>query len=135
MERKRWYKDMVFYQIWPRSFKDGNGDGMGDLWGVLEKLDYIKSLGCDGIWFSPIYPSPGADCGYDIADYMDIATEFGGMEAFRKAENESNLIPIITSGVPENRTENFPTTGIPTSRGKPGLLTRKEENITSIFLR
>ena len=84
MERKRWYKDMVFYQIWPRSFKDGNGDGMGDLLGVYEKLDYIKSLGCDGIWFSPIYPSPGADCGYDIADYMDIAPEFGGMEAFKK---------------------------------------------------
>ncbi len=84
MERKRWYKDKVFYQIWPRSFKDGDGDGMGDLWGVLEKLDYIKSLGCDGIWFSPIYPSPGADCGYDISDYMDIAPEFGGMAAFRK---------------------------------------------------
>ena len=84
MERKRWYKDMVFYQIWPRSFKDGNGDGMGDLWGVLEKLDYIKALGCDGIWFSPIYPSPGADCGYDIANYMDIDEQFGGMEAFKK---------------------------------------------------
>ena len=84
MDRERWYKDKVFYQIWPRSFKDGNGDGMGDLWGVLEKLDYIQSLGCDGIWFSPIYPSPGADCGYDIADYMDIAPEFGGMEAFRQ---------------------------------------------------
>ena len=84
MEQKRWYKDMVFYQIWPRSFKDGDGDGMGDLWGVLEKLDYLKSLGIDGIWFSPIYPSPGADCGYDIADYMDIAPEFGGMDAFKK---------------------------------------------------
>ena len=84
MERRRWFKDMVFYQIWPRSFCDGNGDGMGDLWGVLNKLDYIKSLGCDGIWFSPIYPSPGADCGYDISNYMDIAPEFGGMEAFRK---------------------------------------------------
>ncbi len=84
MERNRWYKDMVFYQIWPRSFKDGNGDGMGDLWGVLEKLDYIQGLGCDGIWFSPIYPSPGADGGYDIADYMDIAPEFGGMEAFKQ---------------------------------------------------
>lgn len=83
MERNRWYKDLVFYQIWPRSFKDGDGDGMGDLWGVLEKLDYLKALGCDGIWFSPIYPSPGADCGYDIADYMDIAPEFGGMEAFQ----------------------------------------------------
>ncbi len=84
MERTHWYKDCVFYQVWPRSFCDGNGDGMGDLWGVLEKLDYIQSLGCDGIWFSPIYPSPGADCGYDIADYMDIAPEFGGMEAFDK---------------------------------------------------
>ena len=84
MERNRWYKDKVFYQVWPRSFKDGDGDGMGDLWGVYEKLDYIKSLGCDGIWFSPIYPSPGADGGYDIADYMDIAPEFGGMEAFKK---------------------------------------------------
>ncbi len=84
MGKNQWYKDMVFYQIWPRSFKDGNGDGMGDLFGVYEKLDYIKSLGCDGIWFSPLYPSPGVDCGYDISDYMDIAEEFGGMEAFKK---------------------------------------------------
>lgn len=84
MERTRWYKDKVFYQIWPRSFCDGNGDGIGDLYGVYEKLDYIKSLGVDGIWFSPLYPSPGIDCGYDIADYMDIAPEFGGMEAFRR---------------------------------------------------
>ena len=84
MKRTRWYKDGVFYQIWPRSFKDGNGDGMGDLYGVYEKLDYLKSLGVDGIWFSPLYPSPGADCGYDISDYYNIAEEFGGMEAFRK---------------------------------------------------
>ena len=84
MANSKWFKDMVFYQIWPRSFKDGDGDGMGDLHGVYEKLDYIKSLGCDGIWFSPLYPSPGVDCGYDISDYMDIASEFGGMEAFKK---------------------------------------------------
>ena len=84
MEKNRWYKDKVFYQIWPRSFKDGNGDGMGDLLGVYEKLDYIKSLGCDGIWFSPLYPSPGVDCGYDISNYLDIASEFGGMGAFKK---------------------------------------------------
>ncbi len=88
MERNRWYKDKVFYQVWPRSFKDGNGDGLGDLWGVIEKLDHIQSLGCDGIWFSPIYPSPGADGGYDISDYMDIAPEFGGMEAFQKLLEE-----------------------------------------------
>ena len=84
MEKNRWYKDKVFYQIWPRSFKDGNNDGMGDLIGVYEKLDYIKSLGCDGIWFSPLYPSPGVDCGYDISNYLDIASEFGGMEAFKQ---------------------------------------------------
>ena len=84
MAINNWYKDKVFYQIWPRSFKDGNGDGMGDLYGVYEKLDYIMSLGCDGIWFSPLYPSPGIDCGYDISDYMNIAEEFGGMDAFKK---------------------------------------------------
>ena len=84
MEQTRWYKDRVFYQIWPRSFKDGNGDGVGDLYGVYEKLDYIRELGCDGIWFSPLYPSPGVDCGYDISDYMDIDPLYGGMEAFRK---------------------------------------------------
>ncbi len=84
MARERWYKNMVFYQIWPRSFNDGDGDGMGDLWGVYEKLDYLQSLGVDGVWFSPLYPSPGADCGYDISDYMDIDPMYGGMEAFRK---------------------------------------------------
>ena len=83
MEQTQWYKNSVFYQIWPRSFRDGNGDGMGDLYGVLQELDYIKSLGCDGIWFSPLYPSPGADCGYDISDYMNIDPQFGGMEAFK----------------------------------------------------
>ncbi|MBM6988401.1 MAG: glycosylase, partial [Olsenella umbonata] len=60
MARTDWYKDMVFYQIWPHSFCDGNGDGVGDLWGVLQKLDYVKSLGVTGIWFSPLYPSPNA---------------------------------------------------------------------------
>lgn len=83
MEQTKWYRDKVFYQIWPRSFRDGNGDGMGDLWGVYEKLDYLQQLGVDGVWFSPLYPSPGVDCGYDISDYMDIAPEYGGMEAFR----------------------------------------------------
>ena len=87
MERTRWYKDRVFYHIWPRSFCDGNGDGVGDLPGVLNKLDYICSLGCDGIWFSPLYPSPGIDCGYDISDYLDIDKQYGGMEAFRRVLN------------------------------------------------
>lgn len=84
MGRNRWYKDAVFYQIWPRSFKDGNGDGIGDLWGVLEKLDYIASLGVTGIWFSPLYPSPQTDFGYDIADYRSINPEYGDFDVFQQ---------------------------------------------------
>lgn len=80
----QWYKECSFYQIWTRSFKDGNGDGIGDLYGVLEKLDYIKSLGVDGIWFSPIYPSPNADYGYDISDYKDISSDYGTLKLFKK---------------------------------------------------
>ena len=80
----QWYKDMIVYQIWPRSFCDGNGDGIGDLWGVLSKLDYIKSLGADAIWFSPLYPSPNADYGYDISDYMNIHPDYGNLDIFKK---------------------------------------------------
>ncbi len=81
---KKWYKEMAVYQIWPRSFKDSNGDGIGDLEGIYSKLDYVKSIGVDAIWFSPLYPSPNADYGYDIADYMDINPEYGDMETFKK---------------------------------------------------
>ena len=75
---------MAVYHIWCRSFCDGNGDGIGDLWGVLSKLDYIKSLNVNAIWFSPIYPSPNADYGYDISDYMNIHPDFGDLDLFRK---------------------------------------------------
>ena len=84
---KAWYKEMVVYQIWPRSFKDSNGDGIGDLEGIYEKLDYVKSIGIDAIWFSPLFKSPNADYGYDIADYMDIDPEYGDMETFKKVLN------------------------------------------------
>lgn len=84
MADKQWYKEMTVYQIWPRSFCDGNGDGIGDLWGVLSKLDYIKSLGVDAIWFSPLYPSPNADFGYDISDYMNIHPDYGNLDVFRQ---------------------------------------------------
>ena len=80
-----WYKDAVIYQIWPRSFCDGNGDGIGDLYGVYSKLDYIKSLGVDAIWFSPLYPSPNVDFGYDVSDYRAINPEYGDLEIFKGA--------------------------------------------------
>ncbi len=85
-----WYKDLVVYQIWCRSFKDGNGDGIGDLWGVMEELDYIQSLGCNAIWFSPIYPSPQADYGYDIADYYNINPEYGDLKLFKKLLDDAH---------------------------------------------
>lgn len=78
--RSRWYKNSVVYQIYPRSFKDGNGDGIGDLRGIIEKLDYLKDLGIDAVWLSPCYKSPNADNGYDISDYRDIMDEFGTLE-------------------------------------------------------
>ena len=78
MDKKtRWYKDAVIYQIYPRSFCDGNGDGIGDIRGIISKLDYIKSLGVDAVWLSPVYKSPNDDNGYDISDYRDIMDEFG----------------------------------------------------------
>ena len=85
--KRSWYKEMAVYQVWPRSFKDGNGDGIGDLKGVLEKLDYIKSLGVDAIWFSPLYVSPQKDYGYDIADYRNIQPEYGTLDDFKAVLN------------------------------------------------
>lgn len=79
---KQWWKESVVYQIYPRSFKDSNGDGIGDLRGIIEKLDYLKTLGVDVVWLSPIYRSPNDDNGYDISDYRDIMTEFGTMKEF-----------------------------------------------------
>ena len=80
--KTRWYKDAVVYQIYPRSFCDSNGDGIGDLRGIISKLDYIKSLGVNAVWLSPIYKSPNDDNGYDISDYRDIMDEFGTMADF-----------------------------------------------------
>lgn len=80
--QKKWWHDKVAYQIYPKSFYDSNGDGIGDLKGIIEKLDYLKALGVDIIWLSPIYQSPFIDQGYDISDYYRIAEEFGTMEEF-----------------------------------------------------
>ena len=79
---EQWWKEAVVYQIYPRSFKDSNGDGIGDLKGVVEKLDYVKSLGVDVVWLNPIFASPNDDNGYDISDYRAIMKDFGTMEDF-----------------------------------------------------
>lgn len=77
---KKWWQTSVVYQIYPKSFNDSNGDGIGDIPGIIEKLDYLQTLGIDVIWLSPVYSSPMKDNGYDISDYQNIAAEFGTLE-------------------------------------------------------
>lgn len=81
-QQKEWWKESIVYQIYPRSFKDSDGDGVGDLRGIISKLDYIKSLGVTAIWLNPIYTSPNDDNGYDVSDYKNIMKEFGTMQEF-----------------------------------------------------
>ena len=81
---RQWWKEGVVYQIYPRSFQDSNGDGVGDLQGIIKRLDYIASLGVDIVWLNPIYKSPNNDNGYDISDYRDIMDEFGTMADFEE---------------------------------------------------
>lgn len=90
MTSMKWWQTAVFYQIYPRSFADGNGDGIGDFEGIISKLDYLSGLGVDAIWLSPHFPSPNWDCGYDVSDYCDVAPEYGSLEIFRKFLDESH---------------------------------------------
>jgi oligo-1,6-glucosidase len=87
-ESNAWWASAVVYQIYPRSFADSNGDGIGDLAGILEHLDYLVELGVDVVWLSPIYSSPGDDNGYDISDYQAIDPAFGTLEDFDKLVTE-----------------------------------------------
>ena len=77
-----WWRGAVIYQIYPRSFQDSDGDGVGDLPGIIDRLDYVASLGVDAIWISPFFKSPMADYGYDIADFRDVDPVFGTLEDF-----------------------------------------------------
>jgi len=88
ISRKKWWKEAVVYQIYPRSFLDSNGDGIGDLRGVISKLDYLKDVGVDVIWLSPVYKSPNDDNGYDISDYEQISEEFGTLSDWEELLNE-----------------------------------------------
>lgn len=90
----KWWQTAVFYQIYPRSFADGNGDGIGDFKGILEKLDYLSDLGVDAIWLSPHFPSPNWDCGYDISDYTNVAPEYGTLEDFKTFLREAHARKI-----------------------------------------
>ena len=94
MEEKKWWKEAVVYQIYPRSFMDSNGDGVGDLRGIKSRLSYLKLLGIDVIWLSPVYQSPNDDNGYDISDYRDIMTEFGTLEDFDEMLAEAHKLGI-----------------------------------------
>lgn len=98
---------MVVYQIWPRSFCDGNGDGIGDLKGILGKLEYIKDLGADAIWFSPLYVSPQKDYGYDIADYRNINPEYGTLDDFKEVLKKAHSLGLrIIMDLVVNHTSN-----------------------------
>jgi len=98
MSKLKWWQTAVFYQIYPRSFADGNGDGIGDFSGMTAKLDHLVSLGVDAIWLSPHFPSPNWDCGYDISDYTDVAPEYGTLDDFKyflKEAHKRNLRVIL----------------------------------------
>src|SRR5258707_242133 len=93
-----WWRNGVIYQIYPRSFQDTNGDGIGDLPGIEQRLDYLLTLGIDALWISPFYPSPMADFGYDVADYTNVDPIFGNLANFDSllaAAHQRNLKVIL----------------------------------------
>ena len=102
-----WWQTGIIYQIYPRSFQDSDADGVGDLNGVIGRLDYLKALHIDAIWISPIYPSPMHDFGYDVADYCDIHPLFGTLADFDRllAEAHSRGLKVILDLVPNHTSE------------------------------
>src|SRR5678815_5499890 len=103
---KKWWKEAIVYQVYPRSFKDSNGDGIGDLRGVISKLDYLQSLGIDVVWLNPVYRSPNDDNGYDISNYCDIMKEFGTMQDFDEmlaGLHKRNICLLYTSDAADER--------------------------------
>ena len=105
-----WWQRGVIYQIYPRSFQDSSGDGVGDLGGILARLDYCVWLGVDAIWLSPVYPSPMADFGYDVSDYTDIHPTFGTLEQFDAlvAAAKERGLKLILDFVPNHTSDQHP---------------------------
>ncbi len=105
-----WWQRGVIYQIYPRSFQDSNGDGVGDLPGITARLDYLAALGVDSIWISPIYPSPMADFGYDVSDYCDIDPLFGTLADFDRliAAAHTRDLSVILDFVPNHSSDRHP---------------------------
>jgi alpha-glucosidase len=110
MANPAWWQSAVIYQIYPRSFQDSSGDGIGDLPGIFRRLDYLVELGVDAIWISPIFPSPMQDFGYDISDYTAIDPLFGTMEDFEAllAEAHRNKLKLILDLVPNHTSDQHP---------------------------
>ena len=105
-----WWQTCVIYQIYPRSFQDTNGDGIGDLKGIEQRLDYLMSLGIDAIWISPIYPSPMVDFGYDVADYCGVDPRFGALADFDALMVQAHArgIKVLLDFVPNHTSDRHP---------------------------
>src|SRR6187200_1815525 len=105
-----WWRHGVLYQVYPRSFQDSDGDGVGDLRGVIQRLDHLARLGIDGIWLNPISPSPNRDWGYDVSDYLDVASEYGGTDALRElvAAASDRDIRVLLDLVPNHTSDQHP---------------------------
>jgi len=110
IQHQAWWQEGVIYQIYPRSFQDSNGDGIGDLAGIISRLDYLAWLGIDAIWLSPIYPSPMVDFGYDVSNYVDIDPIFGDLATFDRlvAETHRRGMKIIMDYVPSHSSDQHP---------------------------
>ena len=108
--KKHWWQEVVVYQIYPRSFKDSNGDGIGDIGGMIEKLDYLEKLGIGAVWLSPVYQSPNDDNGYDISDYEAILDEFGTMDEMERfiAEADKRKIKVVMDLVVNHTSDEHP---------------------------